>query len=186
MAKRATSKKGRKAAKAAKAPRKARVAADIASKLAQFEQDRRAKIAAIEAERLELLQGEIAAKREAVTAAKSEAQEAQRKVRAAEKELDKLLVSLGLSKGRKGKSTRKPRVTLDIKKKAVADTLGSFKSGSLFSDLRTKLLSLVEPKSGGPLFAKTDFNSAQNFGKRFLPRGWKVKGERMKATVEKS
>ncbi|MDK2973205.1 MAG: hypothetical protein PWP23_2960 [Candidatus Sumerlaeota bacterium] len=195
MAKRATSRKGRKAAKKAGRRGAPKVGGEIASALAKLDEEKNKALAQIEAQRKELLEKGIEAKKAAIAKAQEAAAKSQANLAKLEQELQDMLVEAGIAKpktgkagkGRKsaGKSGRKPRVSVETKKAAVSAELKNTESGTPFSELREKLLKVTDPASGGPIFATTDFNSASKFGARYLPRGWKIKGERKNAIVAK-
>ncbi|MCB2155111.1 hypothetical protein KQI84_09510 [bacterium] len=85
----------------------------------------------------------------------------------------------------KKSSGRKQRVDIDTKRKYVADALKSYPKGVAFSTLRDKLAKMTLPGSKSAVFGAVDLNSSATFGKRLLPRGWKVQGSHRSAKVVK-
>jgi len=75
---------------------------------------------------------------------------------------------------------RKPRVSLDVKKQAVADVLAKNPNGILWKNLKSAL-----NKSAKGVFSAADFNSATTFASKLLPAGYKIEGQRRAATIKK-
>lgn len=182
----ARKKAGRKASAVA-APRKA--SASVKELIASVRNEQAALAAEAEKRSREKLQAVIDAKKAELAAAQAKANEAQKAADAVASDLDQLLAAAGMArkgrKGKKGASGRKPRVTVDRKLAEVESALKKVGKGIDFSKLRATLLDIHDAELGGPVFAGTDFNSAKVFGKKLLPSGWHVVGERKTARIER-
>jgi len=136
----------------------------------------------------EKLQAVIDAKKTELAAAQAKANEAQKAADAVASDLDQLLAAAGLARlGRKkgAASGRKPRVSVERKRAEVEKALGKLGKGVEFAKLRESLLAITDAEIGGAIFSVPDFNSAKGFGKKLLPKGWRVVGERKEARVER-
>jgi hypothetical protein len=179
-------KKAAKKASAVAAPRKA--SASVKELIASVRNEQAAIAAEAEKRSREKLHTVIEAKKSEHAAAQAKANEAQKAADAIESDLNQLLAAAGLARrkgGKKGSSGRKPRVTADRKLSEVESALKKVGKGIEFSKLRSSLLSITDSVLGGPIFAGTDFNSAKVFGKKLLPSGWHIVGERKNARVER-
>jgi len=180
-------KKARKSkASGAGAPRK--LSASVKELIANMKSEQAAIQAEAERRSREKLQAVIDAKKAELAGAQSKARDAQKVADGIAKELDQLLSAAGIGgrrRGGRGASGRKPRVTMDRKIDAVAEALKKVGKGIEFAKLRDQLLALTDAERGGPIFARTDFNSAKIFGKKMLSKEWTVVGERKTARVER-
>lgn len=185
-----SAKKAAKGRKAVKSSLKS-----LQDKLKQIENMKAEAQAQYEEEKKQVLLQAIESKKADVAKATEAVKKAQVDLDRIEKELHGLLVEAGLARGaRKGrrvkkgakggrKKGRKARVSRETKKQYVKEALGKFPKGAAYSEFRDYLLTLTDPSTGGSIFATTDFNSSAKFGAEYLPRGWKVKGERRNAMV---
>lgn len=122
-----------------------------------------------------------AAKKGAKKAAKKATKKAAKK---AAKPAAKKGAKKGAKKAAKGKPGRKPRVDTQTKIKHAEEVLKGHSKGVAFSQLR-KALQGRKLADGTPVYSSLDLASSKQFGKKYLPKGYKVVGERRDAKVVK-
>lgn len=144
---------------------------------------------AVEKKKL-LLKAAVDSKKEAIKAAKLELKEVQKRIVTLSKELLNIQIESGekrptkTGKARKASgAARKPRVSVQVKKSQVEAELGKHAKGLSYRALKDALLLVMDPATGFPFFTAPDFASSKVFAKKYLPKGWKVAGERRNAEV---
>lgn len=164
-----------------------KLSASVKDLIASVREEQAAIAAEAQQRSREKLQAVIDAKKAELAAAQAKANEAQKAADAIASDLDQLLAAAGMvRRGRKkgAASGRKPRVSVERKRAEVEGALKKFGKGVEFARLRESLLAITDAEIGGAIFSVPDFNSAKNFGKKLLPKGWRVVGERKEARVE--
>ncbi|MDX1971968.1 MAG: hypothetical protein SFY68_05485 [Candidatus Sumerlaeia bacterium] len=173
---------------AAKASSKASSSVDVAKQLEAIQKAELESQQKFAEQKKQLLKEVLDAKREEIRAAKAALREAENKVYYLEQELEQLLVSSGEKKAKvktrkSSGAPRKPRVSVEEKKKQVEKLLSTHTSKISFNSLKAALLDLKDPETGFSYFAVPDFASSKVFASKYLPKGWKMTGERRNAEL---
>lgn len=176
------------AKKVAKAP-KVESSKEIQKQLDQIDKEvEETTMKAVEKKK-QLLKDAVEAKKADIKAAKLELKEVAKKITTLENELFAIQVESGekRAKARRTRTAsgapRKPRVNVATKKAQVEAELAKHSKGLTYRDLKEALLKVMDSSTGFPFFTAPDFASSKVFAKKYLPKGWKVAGERRNAEV---
>ncbi|MGF1573601.1 MAG: hypothetical protein ACFCU1_11085 [Sumerlaeia bacterium] len=174
--------------KAAKAP-KIDSSKEIQKQLDQIDKEIEENNAKATEKKKQLLKDAVDAKKEEIKAAKLELKEVAKKISTLEKDLYNIQIESGEKRPKTRRTRtasgapRKPRVSVVTKKAEVEKELGKHSKGLTYRDLKEALLKIIDPASGFPFFTAPDFASSKVFAKKYLPKGWKIAGERRNAEV---